>query len=266
MAGVTRAAPRRLTARSVLASTLLGVSPPALPTRSLVGTAELLGISPGTARVAISRMVAAGELEATADGYRLASPGLLARQARQDLSRTGIDGTWDGRWRIAVVDAAPRPAPERAGRRAALVALRFAELREGVWLRPDNLPAGTLPGAEAVVADQCLFLDGTPEAGTDSVDLVARLWPLADWSAQAVALIEDLHRLGTRIAADDTDALADGFLTSATTLRHLQADPLLPDSLLAPDWPGADLRTTHRTFDGTFKATLARWQRRHHAP
>ena len=99
MAGVA-AAPvdrRRLTARSVVASTLLGVRPPQLPTRALVGTAELLGISPGTARVAISRMVASGELEAIDDGYRLASPSLLARQARQDLSRGGRTGRWDGR-------------------------------------------------------------------------------------------------------------------------------------------------------------------------
>ena len=80
---------RRLTARSVLVSTLLGVSPPELPTRSLIGTAELLGVAAGTARVALSRMVAAGEAEATDGGYRLTSPTLLARQARQSLSRSG---------------------------------------------------------------------------------------------------------------------------------------------------------------------------------
>ena len=40
---------RRLTARSVVASTLLGSDPPELPTRSLVGTAALFGIAPGTA-------------------------------------------------------------------------------------------------------------------------------------------------------------------------------------------------------------------------
>ena len=58
----------RLTARSVLASTLLGLDPPELRTAALVAGAELLGVSPGTARVAISRMVTAGELEPTADG------------------------------------------------------------------------------------------------------------------------------------------------------------------------------------------------------
>ena len=85
---------RRLAARSVIASTLLGLRPPQLRTAALVAGAELLGVSPGTARVAISRMVAAGELEPTADGYRLAGH-LLARQARQDLSRLGAPEPWD---------------------------------------------------------------------------------------------------------------------------------------------------------------------------
>ena len=158
-----RASRPRLTARSVVASTLLGVHPPELPTRSLVATAELLGVSAGSARTAISRMVAAGELDPVDDGYRLASPTLLARQTRQDLSRTVLDQPWDGTWRTLVVAADARPAAERIELRAALGALRFAELREGVWLRPDNLPAGVLPDAEATAADQCRSFTSRPD-------------------------------------------------------------------------------------------------------
>ena len=71
-----------LTARSVIASTLLGIEPPRLPTLLLVRSGELFGISAGTTRVALSRMVAAGELEPDGNGYRLAGH-LLDRQARQ---------------------------------------------------------------------------------------------------------------------------------------------------------------------------------------
>ncbi|HJR38673.1 MAG TPA: PaaX domain-containing protein, C- domain protein, partial [Nocardioidaceae bacterium] len=60
-----------LTARSVLASVLLGTEPPWLPTRLLVRTAELFGIADGTARVALSRMLSAGEAVAEDGGYRL---------------------------------------------------------------------------------------------------------------------------------------------------------------------------------------------------
>ncbi len=251
------AATRRLTARSVIASTLLGVTPPALPTRSLVATAELLGIAPGTTRVAMSRMVAAGELAATGDGYRLTGP-LLDRQARQEQSRRGPLPTWDGSWIVAVVTAEGRLAAERSELRSAMVALRRAELREGVWLRPANLPTGVLPEAEAVVAAQCTLLDSVPR---DPPSLAAELWDLTGWADRATDLRANLARLGQRLADDGHRALADGFVASADTLRHLQADPLLPVELLPPDWPGAPLRDDHAAYDRTFKATLRAWQR-----
>lgn len=250
---------RRLTARSVVASTLLGVHPPQLPTRSLVGTAELLGVSPGSARTAISRMVAAGELEPVPEGYRLSSPTLLARQTRQDLSRTGVAAAWDGTWRVAAVDAEARSASERAGLRSALGSLRFAELREGVWLRPDNLPHGVLVDAEAVAAEQCRFFAARPD--DDPAELAASLWPLGDWTDVARSLLAELRALGARLADGDTDALAPGFLASAHALRHFQADPLLPAELLPADWPGEDLRAEYPTFDSRYKDVLIAWQR-----
>ena len=54
-----------LTARSVIASTLLGTEPPRLPGRVLVRVGELFGITEGTIRTALSRMVASGELTST---------------------------------------------------------------------------------------------------------------------------------------------------------------------------------------------------------
>ena len=49
-----------LTARSVLASALLGMDPPELPVAQLVRLTGLFGISENRARVALSRMVAGG--------------------------------------------------------------------------------------------------------------------------------------------------------------------------------------------------------------
>ncbi|MBX3314334.1 MAG: PaaX domain-containing protein, C- domain protein [Actinobacteria bacterium] len=250
----------RLTARSVLASTLLGVRPPELPTRSLVATARLLGVSEGSARTAISRMVAAGELEATDGGYRLAGSALLTRQTRQDLSRTGVDGPWDGTWRTVVVTAEARPAADRVELRAALAALRFAELREGIWLRPDNLPAGVLPDAERTVRAQCRALSARP-LDDGPAELAAELWPLDAWATTARALHEELSVMDDRLVAGDTDALSEGFVVAAHALRHFQADPLLPPVLLPDDWPGPALRAVYEAYDRRFKETLATWQR-----
>lgn len=255
---------RKLTARSVIASLLLGVSPPQLSTKTLVGTAGLFGIAPGTARVALSRMVMAGELEAIDDGYRLASPALLARQVRQDQSRVGRIRRWRGTWRTAVVDVDGRSAVDRANLRAALRSLRYAELRAGVWLRPDNLTVGVLVDAESIAAEQCRFFRSRPESPTrgpeESLALAARLWDLHGWSRTTAGLLDDVDRLGARLRDGHTDALAESFLVSADVVRHLQADPLLPADLLPADWPGADLRDGHVGFDRAFRDTLGAWR------
>ena len=74
----TREVRRALTARSVIASTLLGVDPPRLPTLALVRSGELFGLSEGATRTALSRMAAAGEVEADGTGYRLAVEAALS--------------------------------------------------------------------------------------------------------------------------------------------------------------------------------------------
>ena len=245
-----------LSARSVVASTLLGMHPPVLPARVLVRSGELFGISEGTTRTAISRMVAAGELEAEGGpgeppAYRLAGR-LLERQARQDVSRTPPRWGWDGRWRMAVVVADRRSADERAALRTSLLGARYAELREGVWTRPDNLP-GPRPDAPG-----CEWIKGE---FTEPAATAATLWDLGGWSSSAAALEEELARWTPRLAADGVDALAPTFVLSADVLRHLQADPLLPRELLPRAWPGGSLRKTYETFDAAFTRVWRDWYR-----
>jgi phenylacetic acid degradation operon negative regulatory protein len=247
-----------LTARSVLLSVLLGTDPPRLPVRRLVRTTQLFGIAEGTTRTALSRMAAAGEVEADDGWYGLASDRLLARQARQAASRRAETAPWDGStWRqVAVVADAPRSADARAGLRAALAGARLAELREGLWLRPDNLGdlAATVP---AGVGDGLHWFRACPDA--DPAALAARLWPLDAWVARATQLVERMAGLVGPLEAGAADALADGFVLSADVLRHVQADPLLPPPLLPADWPGTELRTAYDHYDRAYRATLATW-------
>jgi phenylacetic acid degradation operon negative regulatory protein len=240
-----------LTARSVLASTLLGADPPLLPVSYLVHVASLFGINENRARVALSRMVSSGE--ATTDGgghYRLAGH-LLHRQARQQASRQGLTRLWTGTWRTVVIVAPGSSAEVRAARRRALALARLAELREGVWLRPDNLDVVLEP---TVVGD-VVVLSARPD--DDPVELVTRLWDLGGWSSEARRLSAALDRL----VPDSADDLATGFELSAAVLRHFQADPLLPAALLPDDWPGDALRRQYRTWDDSYRRVLARWSR-----
>ena len=242
---------RPLTARSVVASTLLGVRPPRLPVRSLVASAALFDIAGGTVRTALSRMVAAGELVVDDGWYALAGP-FLARRERQDESRTGATAEWDGDWEMAVVDGGRRAAADRSALRDATHALRLAEVREGVWLRPANLEPGRLPEARRVVAAQCRTFVARPDEAPAA--LAARLWDLAGWADAARHHERVLAELAPRIGADPA-ALRPGFLALAAVLRHLQADPLLPIELLAADWPGPVLRSAHEVADAAFKAS-----------
>ena len=251
-------AARALTARSVIASTLLGMQPPRLPARLLVASGELFGIAEGTTRVALSRMVAAGELEPVDGAYQLAGP-LLARQARQEASRQPVTRFWSGGWRLHVVRPDRRTAAARAELREAMRRLHVAERRDGVWLRPDNLDTERLPEARAVVATQCKTFTATPKS--EPVALAAELWDLAGWAARADALRAEVAAHLPAVAAGDTAELAAGFVLDAAVLRHLLADPLLPPALLPDGWPGADLRREFDAYDRAYKAIWRTWFR-----
>lgn len=245
-----------LTARSVLASVLLGTDPPELPTALLVRTAELFGIAEGTARTALSRMVGAGEASGDGTRYRLVGR-LVARQDRQAASRRAETLAWDGSWELVTVDGnRRRSASDRAALREALRALRLAEVREGVWARPDNLDPARSPEASAVAAAWCLRWNG---ARPSPVPDVSSLWDLVDWARGAVALREEMDALVGPLDAGDHSALAEGFVTSAAVLRHLQADPLLPASLVPTDWPGDALRHEYDRYDAAYRAVLRAW-------
>lgn len=239
----------------MIASTLLGVDPPRLPTRALVRSGALFGLSEGATRTALSRMTAAGDVEGDGEGYRLAGA-LLERHARQQLARSPRPGPWDGTWVLAVVVADRRPASERARLREAARRLLFAEVREGCWARPDNLDPGRAPAERAVLEAQCLVVRGArPE---DPSAFVAP-FEAPTWAATARSLLEEMDAMAPRLERRDADALGDAFLLDAAAVRHLLADPVLPAELAPAGWPADELRGGFARFDDGFKATWRAW-------
>jgi phenylacetic acid degradation operon negative regulatory protein len=233
-----------------MASALLGMDPPELPVAQLVRLTGLFGISENRARVALSRMVGAGE--ATSDGagrYRLTGH-LAARQTRQSVSRAGITTDYDGSWWLAVVTTTGSTAQVRGTRRRALTYARLAELREGVWMRPANV---AVPLPDSLDGDVELMTAVPPDAEL----LAGRLWDLSGWARHASELQAALDAL----PPESPEALAPGFELSAAVLRHLQADPLLPAQLQPPQWPGTRLRETYDDWDTRYRATLNSWSR-----
>src|SRR6202008_4594517 len=120
----------RMTARSVVLSVLLGAHPAWASASELIRLTADFGIKETTLRVALTRMVGAGDL---------LSDRLPARQRRQDEAMRPRTRNWRGDWLLLIVTSVGTDARTRAALRATMHDKRFGELRDGLWLRPDNL-------------------------------------------------------------------------------------------------------------------------------
>ena len=221
----------RMTARSVVLSVLLGAHPAWATAAELLRLTDDFGIKETTLRVALTRMVSAGDLVRSDDGYRL-SDRLLVRQRRQDVALHPSIRDWNRSWITLVVTAVGTDARTRAALRLALQHSRFAELREGVWLRPDNLVA-ELPDEARGRVRVLRARDDAP------ADLAATLWDLPAWSKTGNRLLRDMDRAA---------GIPERFAVAAAMVRHLLTDPVLPAELLPADWPADRLRAAYTDF------------------
>ncbi|WP_156689805.1 PaaX family transcriptional regulator C-terminal domain-containing protein [Mycobacterium sp. Marseille-P9652] len=222
---------RAMTARSVVLSVLLGAHPAWATAGELVALTADFGIKEATVRVALTRMVGAGDLVRSADGYRL-SDRLLARQRRQDEAMHPRDRDWSGDWLVLVVTAVGTDARARAALRTSMQHKRFGELREGVWMRPDNLELSLDPD----IADRVRVLSARDRA---PAELANELWELTAWAETGRRLLDEMT------AAPD---IPGRFVVAAAIVRHLLTDPMLPAELLPDDWPGMRLRDAYHDF------------------
>jgi phenylacetic acid degradation operon negative regulatory protein len=223
-----------MTARSVVLSVLLGAHPAWARASELIRLTADFGIKETTLRVALTRMVSAGDLIRSADGYRL-SDRLLARQRRQDDAMRPRVRTWRGDWVILIVTSVGIDARTRAALRTTMHDKRFGELREGVWMRPDNLDLDLDPE----VAARVRVLRGRDDA---PAQLAGQLWDLPGWAGTGHRLLDEMAQ-----KAQDTD-IPGRFVVAAAMVRHLLSDPMLPAELLPADWPGARLRAAYHDF------------------
>jgi phenylacetic acid degradation operon negative regulatory protein len=139
---------------------------------------------------------------------------------------------WNGDWVTLVITAVGMDARARAALRNTLQLKRFGEMREGVWLRPDNL-GHELP---AEIAERVRVLHARDD---DPAELTGRLWDLGGWAITGQRLLDEVT------AAQDIPAR---FRAAAAIVRHLLTDPVLPEELLPARWPGAALRRAYADF------------------
>jgi DNA-binding transcriptional regulator PaaX len=245
---------RPLTTRSIIVSLLLRSPRSGMDGARLVQWCGLFDVAEGTTRVALSRMVERGELVADDGVYALAGR-TQRRKAAQDWSLDPQRQVpWTGTWRMAIVTVPARTASERSALRDAMRHLRHCELRDGVWIRPDNLPRESASEEWWAVADeQCAWWTATPHAAP------ADLFDAAPWATRAEFLT---RRLVAVTGALDEARLATAFVTGAAVLAHIRSDPLLPAEL-APTAPGDELRAAYRIYEDAFSEAVTGWFRTH---
>ena len=220
-----------MTARSVVLSVLLGAHPACASASELIRLTTEFGIKEPTLRVALTRMVSAGDLIRSADGYRLADR-LLARQRRQDGAMRPRVRAWRGDWAMLVVTSVGTDARTRAALRTTMHDQRFGELREGVWMRPDNLDLEL----DSDVHARLRILKVRDDA---PAELAGQLWDLPGWASAGHLLLDEMTA-----AAD----VPSRFVVAAAIVRHLLTDPMLPAELLPADWPDVRLRDAYHEF------------------
>jgi phenylacetic acid degradation operon negative regulatory protein len=240
-----------------VASLLLRSDPPRMRAARLVQWCTLFGVAEGTARVALSRMAERGELRAVDGTYELAGR-VGRRRPAQDWALAPRLRTWDGTWRCGLVVGPARAAADRARLRAAMRALRMAPRREGVWVRPDNLPRESAPADAWETADaQCEWWSGEPVV--DAAGLARRLFGVDTWAARAGEHRERLTAVTTRLATPGDRSLAAAFVAGAAALAHVRADPLLPPELGPAQAVGDALRDAYGAYERAFSAAVRAW-------
>lgn len=221
----------RLTARSVILSLLLGLHPASATSAELIRLTSDYAITEAAMRVALTRMVASGDLVRSPDGYRL-SERLLARRRKQDDALRPPTRVWRGAWMTVVITSIGIDPRTRADMRRELYDNRLAELREGVWIRPDNLKL-ELPIDLEERARVLYTYDNAP------AELAGMLWDLPGWAKSGRRLLDEM--------ANASEPLSQ-FVAAAAIMRHLMTDPVLPENLLPARWPGDELRTAYAEF------------------
>ena len=139
---------------------------------------------------------------------------------------------WHGYWTTLIVTSVGTDPRTRAALRTTLHSKRFGELREGVWMRPDNLELDLDTRLRARVRRRA------PEISAPA-ELAGQLWDLSSWARTG-------HRLLTEMS-HATD-VPGRFVVAAAIVRHLLTDPVLPAELLRTDWPCARLRAAYNDF------------------
>jgi phenylacetic acid degradation operon negative regulatory protein len=218
---------------------------------SLIKLVEPFGVNERLVRTATARLAQEGWLEARRVGkhseYRLTAGG-RERFAEATVRIYGApNAPWSGRWTLIVLPALP--AAERQRLRKDLGWQGFGEIASGVFAHPEAPALAGLSATNDGFTRQARLADLPARAlifeadlaSASSATLVELGWNLEDLAHRYRRFADRFERVNA--ALEREPGPGTGFIVRTLLIHeyrrlHLR-DPLLPERLLPPDWPGA---------------------------
>jgi phenylacetic acid degradation operon negative regulatory protein len=207
------------------------------------------GLNERLVRTAAARLAQEGWLEARRVGkrseYRLSADGRERFAEATERIYGAPNGTWSGRWTLIVLPSLP--AVQRQRLRKDLAWQGFGELWSGVFAHPEHTArldgsggrAGAHIGGIQLPTGTLVFEAGLTSPATPAA-LVELGWDLEDLGRRYRQFAARFERASAalRTAPDpETGFLLRTLLIHEYRRLHLR-DPLLPERLLPPGWPG----------------------------
>ncbi|MEU8662489.1 PaaX family transcriptional regulator [Actinoplanes philippinensis] len=218
-----------------------------IPLSLLYDTANAVGLDDQPVRLAIRRMLAAGEVVQTGRGRRGALALTDAGRVRLGRDRLALRlalgqdhgrAPWDGRWRLLAVSVPESDRPVRDALRRDLTEMGAAAVSTGLYVTPHDL--GELTGAAHLVRATATALD--VRGITDPVTIAELLWPAAPIIAGYAVVEQAVARaLAVTDSADHHAVLAHQLILADALEAAMRHDPLIPAELRS-GWPPSRVR------------------------
>ncbi|UZN01618.1 PaaX family transcriptional regulator C-terminal domain-containing protein [Cellulomonas sp. S1-8] len=227
-----------------------------LPSAAVVAALHEFGISPGSARAALSRLVRRGLVAVRREGrtplYHVTASAIARHRSTMHrfLAFGAVPRTWDGEWLVVSYSLPESRQAQRHALRKVLGGLGFARLYDSVWINPD-------PDPDPVRAALDGLLAGVPGArwsvmhsrfeGATGPGGPAAAYDLASLASAYRAFVAEHAALLAAVRAGAVGP-AHALVARATLMdawrRFSVVDPDLPDELLPTPWPRAEARAT----------------------
>jgi phenylacetic acid degradation operon negative regulatory protein len=214
---------------------------------SLITLLEPFGLSEGTVRTALSRMVKKGWLEARREGrhsyYSLTERGRrLLEEGKERIFRPIRRDAWDGRWSLLAYSIPQGNRRLRDRLRDQLAWLGFGSIGNGVWISPREVTDEVQDLAERLaLGDRFVCFRGRRVAGEAAEELVARCWDLDTLAERYRDFVERWQAVRDEVVRslpDSERCFVLRFDLIHEFRRFPLEDPDLPRTLLPDPWAG----------------------------